>query len=199
MSSQPQTSAQERFQSKMSNRGPLKFGPMDAGPVAIVSEQLEGNKGTVTSADRKRIFDECAVDVTVRNRGRGKGRVIELVGRSDNLKRAWHMALGCLEEHGCTGGRKTSESQHVQRKADKALQDAIRRRRSEGAHVDRACENQLRDHVRAQGAFWSGGVSPPEHDTWASETGYVHDTATGLMWPDDGSGLQLPVVSNRLA
>ena len=74
------------------------YGPSSSGPVACVKESVASV--TLTSLQCHMIYSATWCKASVRDRGRGNGRMLMIVGRSDNLHVAWIVASQVMAANG---------------------------------------------------------------------------------------------------
>jgi hypothetical protein len=124
----------------------------------------------------------------VRNRhGKPDGRVLTIVGRSSNIQSAHALAWKMINAHGKLGGRKSEEQQRLQRRADVALQGALKRKKNAGHDTSDVGCSAWSANPAAAGPSLTLWERPdqhiPSHDDWGTECGYALDEHSGLMLP----------------
>ena len=75
---------------------------------------LPGNQGTLTSADRNKIWHETGVSATVRWRQQWQARCLSLAGPASKLTRAKEMADAAILANGVEGGRAQAREDALQ-------------------------------------------------------------------------------------
>eukprot|EP00959_Pyramimonas_sp_CCMP1952_P076003 1588341-Pyramimonas_sp.AAC.1 len=81
------------------NRLPdAEFGPEEYGPIAQLRQQI--GKGTVTSIQSKVVLANTWCKCSVRDRGRGGGRELFLIGRKSRLDWGLQCAMMFVEANG---------------------------------------------------------------------------------------------------
>ncbi|CAK0902815.1 unnamed protein product [Prorocentrum cordatum] len=74
----------------------VDFGPASLGPIAVITEGLAGNTGTVTAEQRARILQQHNCLARTRGRKRYPERELLVIGRVDRLRQAHEAASVCL-------------------------------------------------------------------------------------------------------
>ncbi|CAK0898859.1 unnamed protein product, partial [Prorocentrum cordatum] len=148
------------------------LGSPDDGPVAAVKEPLA--EGTLTSAQSEAILRDHSCKANVRDRQRGEGRQLFVVGRSSNIKAAYQAARAAIAENGTTGGRSPQAQPAPPAEASAPPAEPIAPLGAVGAAEQR----------QPPGLVWRAQhVALPLHDSWGPEVGYWQDVEQGAWWP----------------
>eukprot|EP00959_Pyramimonas_sp_CCMP1952_P109475 2289751-Pyramimonas_sp.AAC.1 len=91
----------------------VDHGPEALGPVARIQEKYPS--GTITAYQVGHVYRATRCKVSIRDRGRGQGRQLCIVGRTGMLAEARRLTEEHIAANGSAGGRKTDWEQRAHR------------------------------------------------------------------------------------